>query len=139
VVVHCAASGLQYPPLVPVWGHEAITLQPIRSGFPCFGAALVGYVEATVDDDAEKNRLCPPSRFGNSLVQWADMNVRGTRASMTLGAEPDIAAWANTVAVNPARIPPGYAASEELGRVRERLAASTGPGLEALTRLMATG
>ena len=80
--------------------------------------ALAGYVEATRHDDAEKNRLCPPSRFGNSLVQWADMNVRGTRASMALGAEPDIAAWANTVAVNPARIPPAYAASEELGRVR---------------------
>jgi hypothetical protein len=139
VVVHCAADGLKNPPLVPVWRAEDITLQPVRAGFPCFAAAVTGYVEATRHDDAAKNRLCPPSRFGNSLVQWADMNVRGTRASMALGAEPDIAAWANTVAVNPARIPPTYAASEELGRVRERLAASTGPGLEALTRLMATG
>lgn len=139
VVVHCAADGLKNPPLVPVWRPEDITLQPVRAGFPCFAAAVTGYVEATRHDDAEKNRLCPPSRFGNSLVQWADMNVRGTRASMALGAEPDIAAWASTVAVNPARIPPAYAASEELGRVRERLAASTGPGLEALTRLMATG
>ncbi|NPC41349.1 pyridine nucleotide-disulfide oxidoreductase [Nocardioides sp. zg-1230] len=139
VVVHCAADGLKNPPLVPVWRPEDITLQPVRAGFPCFAAAVTGYVEATRHDDAEKNRLCPPSRFGNSLVQWADMNVRGTRASMALGAEPDIAAWADTVAVNPARIPPAYAASEELGRVRERLAASTGPGLEALTRLMATG
>ena len=34
VVVHCAASGLQYPPLVPIWGTEAITLQPVRTGFP---------------------------------------------------------------------------------------------------------
>ena len=42
VVVHCAASGLQYPPLVPIWGREAITVQPIRTGFPCFGAALAG-------------------------------------------------------------------------------------------------
>jgi len=45
---------------VPIWGSEAITLQPIRAGFPCFGAALAGYVEATRDDDHEKNRLCPP-------------------------------------------------------------------------------
>ena len=36
------------------------------------------------------------------------MNVRGARAAMAFGAEPDIAAWANTVAVNPARIPAGY-------------------------------
>ena len=39
VVVHCAAPGLVYPPLVPIWGEEAITLQPVRTGFPCFGAA----------------------------------------------------------------------------------------------------
>jgi hypothetical protein len=139
VVVHCAADGLKNPPLVPVWRPESITLQPVRAGFPCFGAAVTGYVEATRRDDAEKNRLCQPSRFGNSLAQWADMNVRGTRAAMALGGEPDIAEWANTVAVNPARIPPGYAATERLDRVRERLAASTGPGLEALDRLIATG
>ena len=57
---------------------------------------------------------------------------------MALGAEPDIAAWADTVAVNPARVPPGYDRPTELGAVRERLAASTAPGLEALTRLMTT-
>ena len=55
--------GLKYPPLVPIWAPEAITLQPIRAGFPCFGAALAGYVEATRDDDAEKNRLCPPTPY----------------------------------------------------------------------------
>ena len=71
LVVNCAADGLKNPPLVPIWGPEAITLQPIRAGFPCFGAALAGYVEATRDDDAEKNRLCPPSSFGNTLTDWA--------------------------------------------------------------------
>lgn len=136
VVVHCAADGLKNPPLVPVWRPEVITLQPVRAGFPCFGAAATGYVEATRGDDAEKNRLCGPSRYGDSLEQWADMNVRGTRSAMALGSEPDIAEWAGSVAVNPARIPPGYAATPEFDRVRERLAASTAPGLEALTRLM---
>ena len=67
LVVNCAADGLKNPPLVPIWGSEMITLQPVRAGFPCFGAALAGYVEATRVDDAEKNRLCPPSSYGNSL------------------------------------------------------------------------
>src|SRR5215207_1723127 len=53
VVVHCAASGLKYSPLVPIWGPESITVQPVRSGFPCFGAALAGYVEATRETDEE--------------------------------------------------------------------------------------
>ena len=134
VVVHCAADGLKNPPLVPIWGASDITLQPVRAGFPCFGAAITGYVEATRSDDDEKNRLCPPSRFGNSLAQWAEMNVRGARAAAAFGAEPDIAEWANTVAVNPARILPGYS-SPELDAVRERLAAVTAPGIEALARL----
>jgi hypothetical protein len=34
VVVHGAASGLQYRPLVPIWGRKAITLQPVRFGLP---------------------------------------------------------------------------------------------------------
>jgi hypothetical protein len=120
VVVHCAASGLQNRPLIPVWGREAITLQPVRAGFPCFAAALVGYVEATRRDEAEKNRLCPPSPYGNTLADWAAMNVRGTRASMSYGADPDIKAWADGVALNPARVPPGASAGldEALARLR---------------------
>jgi hypothetical protein len=109
VVVHCAASGLQNPPLVPVWRPSTITLQPIRAGFPCFGAALVGYVEATRTDDEDKNRLCPPTPYGNTLADWAIMNVRGTRATASFGSEPDIKAWADGVALNPARSPSGRA------------------------------
>ena len=85
VVVDCAADGLKRPPRVPIWGPEVITLQPIRAGFPCFGAALAAYVEATRDDDDEKNRLCPPSSFGNTLADWAAMNVLGVRSSASFG------------------------------------------------------
>ena len=136
VVVHCAADGLKQPPLVPVWRPEAITLQPVRTGFPCFGAALIGYVEATRTDDAEKNRLCPPSNYGNSLAQWAAMNVRGTRATMTFSAEPDIKAWLDTVALNPTSVPPGYASSVALDAARERFATHVRPGLNRLAALM---
>ncbi len=136
LVVHCAAEGLKYPPLVPVWGREAITLQPIRAGFPCFGAALVGYVEATRVGDATKNRLCPPSNYGNSMADWARMNVLGGRAATSFSAEPDIAEWANRVALNPARIPPEHPGSVALDDTRERLATHSRPGLARLAELM---
>lgn len=135
LVVNCAADGLKNPLRVPIWGREAITLQPIRAGFPCFGAALAGYVEATRDDDAEKNRLCPPSSFGNSLTDWAAMNVLGTRASAAFGAEPDIAAWSNRVALNPARVAADHPSSTALDAARERLAAHVGPGVARLAEL----
>jgi hypothetical protein len=136
LVVHCAADGLKNPPLVPIWRPEVITLQPVRAGFPCFGAALAGFVEATRDDDAEKNRLCPPSQYGNSLAQWASMNVLGTRAVRVFSAEPDIKQWSDRVALNPARMPPGHPTSAALEDARERLAAQTGPGLARLAELM---
>lgn len=135
VVVHCAADGLKYPPQVPVWQPGTITLQAIRAGFPCFGAALTGYVEATRHDDAEKNRLCPPTPYGNSMVEWARMNVLGTRAAMTFSAEPDIKEWADRAAINPARIPPGHPGSAELDATLERLAASTRAGVARLAEL----
>jgi hypothetical protein len=127
LIVHCAAPGLQYKPLVPIWGRETITLQPVRAGFPCFGAALVGYVEGTFDSDEQKNDLCPPSPYSNTPTDWARMQVLGGRAATSFSAHPDIKAWADRVPLNPARIPPDLAGSAELteavGRFRTGLAA----------------
>ena len=110
-------------------------MQPIRAGFPCFGAALVGYVEATREDDEEKNRLCPPSSYGNSMTEWAQMNVLGARAAMSFGSEPDIKAWADRVALNPSRVPPEHGGSAELDDALGRLQAHMKPGLVRLAEL----
>jgi hypothetical protein len=135
VVVNCAADGLKQPPRVPVWQPDVITLQPVRAGFPCFGAALAGYVEATRTDDAEKNRLCPPSSYGNSLEDWARMNVLGFRAAAAFGAEPDIRAWSDRVALNPARIPPDTVRTPAFEDAVERLGRHTAPGIARLAEL----
>jgi hypothetical protein len=135
VVVHCAADGLKRPPAVPVWGPGTITLQPVRAGFPCLGAALIGYVEATRDDDEEKNRVCPPSRYGDSRAEWVRMNVVGARNAAAFNAEPDVKAWADGLALNPARVPPGYPPSEELDGVLARLRERAPAGLAGLDRL----
>jgi hypothetical protein len=135
LVVHCAASGLQYPPLVPIWQSDQLRLQTIRVGFPCFGAALAGYVEATRDDDRERNRLCPPNLYGNSLAEWARMQVRGITAAATFGTEPDIAAWANGCALNPARVDAAERDEPEVQAAAARLADHAAPGLARLTAL----
>ena len=135
LVVHCAASGLQYPPLVPLWGPDKIRLQTIRVGFPCFCAALAGYVEATRDDDRERNRLCPPNTLPDSLSSWARMQVRGTIAARTYGAEPDIAAWANGCALNPARIDPAQRDDPTVQAAAARLAHDAERGLARMAQL----
>ena len=135
VVVHCAAPGLKYPPVVSVWGPDAITVQPIRAGFPCFGAALVGYVEATRRDDAEKNRLCPPTPLPNTPTDWCLMQVLGSRATAAFGAAPDIKAWADGVALNPARTSPNQVDRPELLAATARLRTYADAGLSRLTQL----
>lgn len=134
-IVHCAAAGLQYPPLVPIWGEQAITIQPVRAGFPCLAAALIGYVEATRKDDAEKNRVCPPSPLSDTPADWALMQALGGRASLAFGTEPDIKEWIDGVALNPARVPPDKADDPDLTVALERFRTAVAPGLAAMARL----
>ena len=135
LVVHCAASGLKYPPLVPIWGPDKLRLQSIRVGFPCFGAALAGYLEATRDDDRERNRLGPPNVYPNSLAEWARMQTRGTLAARSFGAEPDVAAWANECALNPARVTPAQRSEPAVQAVAARLAERAEQGLVRMAEL----
>jgi len=137
LIVHCAAPGLKYPPVVPVWGDEAITLQPVRSGFPCFGAAIIGYVEATRDSDTEKNRVCPASCLPDTPTSWARMQVLGNRAAQAFTAEPDIREWANQTTLNPARIPPGQAGDPAVAAAVERYRSHAQAGMARLAEFAA--
>jgi hypothetical protein len=134
-VIHCAAAGLRYPRLIPIWDQRTITIQPVRAGFPCLAAALIGYVEATREDDDEKNRICPPSPLSDTPTDWALMQALGGRASLAFSAEPDIKEWASSVALNPARVPPGQPVDDDLAAVAERFRAAASPGIEALEEL----
>jgi hypothetical protein len=128
LVVHCAAEGLKYPGLRPIWTPEAITPQPVRVGFPCFGAALAGHVEATRDDDAEKNRVCRPSPYSNTPADWATMQTIGGDASLAMSKETDLRVWSNSTTLNPARIPRERADDPAVLAASARLKEYIGPG-----------
>jgi hypothetical protein len=135
LVVHCAASGLANPPRVPIWGPDKIRLQLVRAGFPCFNAALAGYVEAARDDDRERNRLCPPNEYADGPASWARMQARGAVATRAFGAEPDIKAWANRCALNPARIEPSRRDDPAVHAAAARLSDHAVRGFARLTEL----
>ena len=63
------------------------------------------------------------------------MQVRGTVAARTYGAEPDIAAWANGCALNPARITPSQRDDPEVQAAAARLADVAEGGLRQLAAL----
>jgi hypothetical protein len=104
---------------------------------------VIGYVEATrgghQDGDEErdeaKNRICLPSRYGDSMRQWSEMNYRGGLATRALNGEPDIKAWMDGIAINPARVPAGHPGSAELDDALARLQAATPAALEKFALL----
>jgi hypothetical protein len=134
VVVHCAASGLRYPPLVPVWGAEEITLQCVATG-PIFGAALAGYVEATREDDAGKNRLCPPHSLPNTPADWPRTIVQGALGSQALAMEPDVMRWSNATSLYRSRIPAERANDPQVADGIARVEAVSEIGLARLGEL----
>jgi len=91
--VDCTAAGLPTVAAHPIFEPDRITVQTMRIGLTPFNAALVGYVEATRDDDAEKNRLCPPNVYPATAGDWIPATYVSTLAETLWGAEPDIAGW----------------------------------------------
>jgi hypothetical protein len=63
------------------------------------------------------------------------MQVRGTIAARTYGAEPDIAAWANMCALNPARIEPSQRDDPAVRAAAARLASHAEGGLTRMAEL----
>jgi NAD(P)-binding Rossmann-like domain len=122
VHVDCTAAGLAAAPNRPVFGAGRITVQWVQSGIAPFSAALIGYVEATRDDDDEKNRLCPPNGFTpeadarNFARAWATTQ----RAVAAWTAEPDLNEWLNHCRLSP------------LGNAGDYL---DGPAMESLMRM----
>ncbi len=101
--VHCAASGLNPAPAVPMFTADRITLQPIRSGLIPFNAALVGFVEATHDDLSDKNRLCPPNRLPDLPLDWVRGTLIGMQADYLWSKDRAISEWLERSRLNPSR------------------------------------
>ena len=68
--VDCTAAGLRLGPGRPIFEPDRVTLQQMRRCQPTFNAAVVGYLEASRDDDADKNRLCPPNPYPDAATDW---------------------------------------------------------------------
>jgi hypothetical protein len=108
VHVHCAARGLARRPLRPIYEPGRVTVQAIQWGFACYQVATLGVVEATVESDDEKNRLCPPIPYWDAdadflLAFLATLTNRRAREG-----PPALASWAMATRLNPLAELPRY-------------------------------
>ena len=101
VHVHCAARGLPRPPLRPIFEPGRVTIQPFLWGFACYQFAMLGVVEATVESDAEKNRLCPPIAYWDANTDYLSAFLATLANEQARVAHPALASWAKGSRLNP--------------------------------------
>ena len=101
VHVHCAARGLARPPLRPIFEPGRVTIQPFIWGFACFQFAMLGVIEATVESDEEKNRLCPPINYWEANADYLSAFLAGLANERARAAYPALASWAKDTRLNP--------------------------------------
>ena len=101
VHVHCAARGTRRPPLRPIFEPGRVTIQPFMWGFACYQFAMLGVVEATVESDAEKNRLCPPLAYWDANVDYLSAFLATLANEQARAAHPALASWAKDTRLNP--------------------------------------
>jgi hypothetical protein len=92
-------------------------------------------VEATREDDAEKNRLCPPHSLPNTPADWPRMIVQGARGSQALATEPDVERWSHATSLYRSRIPVERAGDPDVADATARVEAAAEIGMARLAEL----
>ncbi|HEY5948163.1 MAG TPA: NAD(P)-binding protein [Kofleriaceae bacterium] len=136
VHIHCAARGLAHPPLRPIFEPGRVTIQPFFWSFACYQFAMLGVIEATIEGDDEKNRLCPPIHYWERNSDYASAYLATLVGDRIRFANPKLAAWNKTSRLNPAS---GVVAHRDDPRVvdaRERLKRSGAAAAANLQRLV---
>jgi hypothetical protein len=133
--VDCSAVGLGDGAATPVFQGDRIVLQQVRHLSPSFNAALTAFVEAHRDDDADKNRLCPPNPYPSRPEDWPRMMSRTWRTEYAWLREPDVMRWVAGSRLNLLRDLPGHAAEPAVQGSLERYLTHVGPAIERLREL----
>jgi hypothetical protein len=139
LVIDCSASGISRKPQVPIWSGNRINIQMIRTCQPTFSAALIGFIEATLADQKQKNALCQPVPNPVLDTDWLRMLAVSTRNRVAWGSHPGIEEWLsnsrlNTLFAATARVRP-----EELEKIAvlKRLQDASSAGMAKLPLLLA--
>ena len=133
--VDCTALGLREAPATPMFQPGRIVLQQVRQNSPCFNAALAGFLEAHVDDDADKNRLCPPNPYARSVDDWPRLMSTTWTAEYRWLSEPGVAGWVAGTRLNLLGALPGHVGDPTVQASLQRFVTHVGPAIERLRQL----
>lgn len=119
--IHCASRALVRSPLRPIFEPGRVTVQPFGWGLACYQFAALGVVEATLEGDEEKNRLCPPIPYWDRNEDY----LTGFMATMAFDRarrkHPALARWAKSTRLNPTSGIAAYPDDPRVIESRERI------------------
>jgi hypothetical protein len=139
VHVDCTALGLNNAPATPIFQAGRIVLQQVRQLSPSFNAALVAFVEAHRDDDADRNRLCPPNPYPSSIEDWSRMVTRTWRTEREWLSEPDLSSWVAQSRLNLLKALPEHADEPPVQAAVERYLTHVPAAIERLEAVSVAG
>lgn len=137
VHVHCAARGLARPKLRPIFEADRVTVQPCFWGFASYQFALLGAVEAMVERDEDKNRLCRPVLYWDTNKDYLTAYLAAMASEQARAANPALTAWAKGTRLNSLAAVGLYRDHPTVVEARERIkrfAAAAVANLVKLTR-----
>jgi len=91
--VDCTAAGIPPREAKTIFDPERITLQWVKWGRSTLSAAVLGYVEATIDDDDLKNDLCQPISPPRTPADWVATFIATARNEKRWSSERHLAKW----------------------------------------------
>ncbi len=128
--VDCSARGLSGAAPVPVFSPGQIVIQQVRQSSPTFNAALIAFVEAHRDTDAEKNRLCPSASVPSRVEDWGPLMSHTWAVEQVWLTEPDLAAWIAASRLNILRGLAEHAHEPRAHEALTRFLTYVGPAIE---------
>lgn len=102
VHVDCTAAGVRPVTPQPIFAGDRITLQYVTITGAAWSAATLGRIEATRDDDADKNRLAPPVTFSGHASDLLQFSYAALSGQYARTSESDLTAWSESNRLNPA-------------------------------------
>lgn len=91
--IDCSAPGIPARPSKPIFDGTQITLQWVRLLQPTFSWSLIGHVEATFADEAEKNRICTPIPPPDQPKDWVRMMSIELSNQLVWSKNAEVRAW----------------------------------------------
>ncbi len=93
VHVHCSAGGLPRGPVQAVFQGQRVVPQYVRRCSPAFSAAFIAHLDATLDDEQEKNALCEPVLVPQVPIDWLRMHLQTAKNQMRWSQRGDLQGW----------------------------------------------